>query len=448
MPITHRLTLFRRHSSKCTEKYPKDKRITESDSMRATKLRQCNCTIVAQGTLPNGKFLKHPSTGENVWSEAHKVAALWWQWGDTTPPADVVREIEEQEQGTRPATKVTDAAEKFINKKKDENVSEDIIKAHKRLLLGRLVPFTTAKGLPFIEQLDNAEFWSDFRNSWKNLNPTHNRKVEGQIPDEPVAPGTAKRLLTETREFIRFCISRKWLTEEWAAKRFLKVSTRVEPKEPFTDEDVEAIFAATSKITDGHRRTGQQNARELLVFVYVLRYSGLRISDVVTLEAAALVPRPGDPGNYSLHVYMKKTKKWVFIPIPSGDLPGYPDVAKALRSLPIKQGKYFFLGGKGTLKANKTSWQTRLKTLFAAVDQPLSVHPHPHRFRHTFAARLLEMGMDVRDVAELLGDSLAVVLKHYAKYTTKQQALAVDKWKVAMGQARKAKFQVVAGGRA
>ena len=40
--------------------------------------------------------------------------------------------------------------------------------------------------------------------------------------------------------------------------------------------------------------------------------------------------------------------------------------------------------------------------------------------------------MDVRDVAEFLGDTVAVVLKHYAKYTTKQQEIAVHRWKQTM----------------
>lgn len=185
-------------------------------------------------------------------------------------------------------------------------------------------------------------------------------------------------------------------------------------KEPFSDEDVEAIFNATQFVTD-RGKIGQQNARELLVFCYVLRYSGLRKSDAVGLETSSLVRRPGDRDNFSLHVYMRKTKKWVFVPIPSGDILGKPDVAAALHSLPLKQGRYFFGGGKSTLRCNIATWDARLSHLFALVEKhgvKLSVHPHAHRFRHTFAARLLEKGMDVRDVAEFLGDTVAVVLKH------------------------------------
>src|SRR5260370_18245018 len=113
---------------------------------------------------------------------------------------------------------------------------------------------------------------------------------------------------------------------------------------------------------------------------------------------------------------MKKTKKWVFIPIPSGDIPGEPDVAAVLKSLPLKKGKCYFLSGDPAKRSSTNSWWQRSSDLFDLVAEKgytLSVHPHPHRFRHTFAARLLERGMDVRDVAEFLGDTVAVVLKHY-----------------------------------
>lgn len=165
------------------------------------------------------------------------------------------------------------------------------------------------------------------------------------------------------------------------------------------------------------------------------------------------MPRPGKPKYSSLHVFMKKPKNWVFIPIASGDIHGEPDVAAALRSLPLKQGKYFFLGGTGSLRCNIASWRSRMNTLFDLVKEnfgELSVHPTPHRFRHTFAARLLEDGMDIGDVAEMLGDSVKVVEKHYAKYTRKRQRIAAAKWEEIMlkrAAERKKKFGVIRGKR-
>jgi integrase len=48
--------------------------------------------------------------------------------------------------------------------------------------------------------------------------------------------------------------------------------------------------------------------------------------------------------------------------------------------------------------------------------------PTPHRFRHTFARILLERpGVEVRDVAELLGNSEQMVRKHYSAWIPARQ---------------------------
>jgi len=48
--------------------------------------------------------------------------------------------------------------------------------------------------------------------------------------------------------------------------------------------------------------------------------------------------------------------------------------------------------------------------------------PHPHRFRHTFVRILLEHGVSPRDVAELIGDTEEMVLRHYARWVPERQA--------------------------
>ena len=53
---------------------------------------------------------------------------------------------------------------------------------------------------------------------------------------------------------------------------------------------------------------------------------------------------------------------------------------------------------------------------------PFDEHPTPHRFRHTFVRILLEKGVPVADVAELVGDTEEVVRRHYAKWVPERQA--------------------------
>lgn len=59
--------------------------------------------------------------------------------------------------------------------------------------------------------------------------------------------------------------------------------------------------------------------------------------------------------------------------------------------------------------------KARLKKVFVLAG-PFEEKPTPHRFRHTFARILLEMGVPVTDVAELIGDTQRMVNLHYAKW--------------------------------
>jgi integrase len=46
----------------------------------------------------------------------------------------------------------------------------------------------------------------------------------------------------------------------------------------------------------------------------------------------------------------------------------------------------------------------------------------PHRFRHTFARILLQLGVPVGDVADLLGDDEDTVREHYPRWVPQRQA--------------------------
>jgi predicted transcriptional regulator len=46
---------------------------------------------------------------------------------------------------------------------------------------------------------------------------------------------------------------------------------------------------------------------------------------------------------------------------------------------------------------------------------------HAHRFRHTLATRLLEQGATFEQVADILGNSPAIVRKHYGKWSKGRQ---------------------------
>ena len=56
-------------------------------------------------------------------------------------------------------------------------------------------------------------------------------------------------------------------------------------------------------------------------------------------------------------------------------------------------------------------FRTALRRRLAKAELP---HVSPHAFRHTYATHLVEAGVPIAHVAELLGDTIAVVESTYA----------------------------------
>jgi len=462
------LKLFRRHESSCTGAYSKDFRIYEEDTIKRKRREavvDCSCTIYTEGTLYNKNvkiYLRPKSTGTRTWEDARKVRENWIDWGGTEPPVAHVNPVDE-------LVAVPKAVQRFLTTKKNQpGVGPERLADVKRLVELRLIPFAESKRITFIQEMDNAGVWADFRDSWKNLNPLHNRKPKpGEtLPNPALAKNTSSKHVGTLREFIRFCLSREWLSDNWAsAEHGMKASKVIEPKEPFSDQELEYIFKAIELKTDGHgfkvKRTGQPNAREILVFIWTLRYTGLRISDVVRMERRQLVPFDAYGYTHALWCHPMKTKEqrevnFVNIPIQAGNLPGHPNLVKALQELPERQGRHFFWGGKGKLRTSITSWRSRVNDIFKLAEDLMekdgwpmkngthfAERPHPHKFRHTFAATLLQVGVPLRIVAQYLGDTEQTVRKHYAKFCRAEQMEAAAV--LAEGMKKMAKTRIKSG---
>jgi integrase len=136
--------------------------------------------------------------------------------------------------------------------------------------------------------------------------------------------------------------------------------------------------------------------------VLLLRYTGLRISDVATLEKSCI--RFGE-----ILVRTTKNGKPVKLPLHS-------DLKAALDLLPLPRGAdladcpYLFWSGKGTCKAVVRDVTRTLAAVFKAsgVEGACS-----HRFRPTLATEVLEMGGTYEEAADTLGDLEAIIKKHY-----------------------------------
>jgi integrase len=148
---------------------------------------------------------------------------------------------------------------------------------------------------------------------------------------------------------------------------------------PLSREEVASILAACDVYPD------KLNAVRLRALILLLRYSGLRIRDAVTLSRERI-------SDSRLFLYTAKTGTAVYCPLP-------PFVTSALEAIP-KIGNYFFWTGESKPKSAVEDWQRSLKRLFELARVPTAL---PHRLSDTFSVELLQAGVPIERVSVLLG---------------------------------------------
>ena len=305
---------------------------------------------------------------------------------------DIVREWEAEGQRVEEAHPITveDGCEKFIADAEARGLREPTLYKY-RLLFRRLQDFAENEGINFLCQFD-LDGLRTFRATWPNKNIAARKKLES------------------LRAFFRFCWESGWIKTN-PAVHLKPPKINDPPVVPFSSEEVAQVLAACNQYKGGRGQWGRVNAQRLRALVQLLRFSGLRIRDAVTLRRDRIV-------NGKLLLRTAKTGTLVYIPLPDF----------VVHELEVARGtnpEFFFWSGEGKPKSCVGDWQRSLKKLFRLAGVPTG---HAHRFRHTFASNLLLAGVPLDRVATLLGHTNSKITeKHYATWIrARQEQLEVD----------------------
>jgi integrase/recombinase XerC len=346
------LNLYRRHLASCKpgKKYGR-------------KHVGCNCPIWCDGELNGGRVRE--SLKLRDWQRAiRKIAAM------EDPQAPRVK----------PITEALTAFENHIQP------LEESTQRKYRNVMAQLREYCAGAGLGDLMEL-TVEHLDAYR-AGRGLSPT-----------------TSMKELQTMRQFFAFCLERKWLDENPAKK--IKAPRNIRPEEvtPYTQAELSKILAASDVIGRGPYERLRARAMVLL-----LRCTGLRISDVATLERDRI-----QGGQLLLHT--QKTGGAVFLPLPE-------ELRTALDTLPLPragmgtEARCFFWNG---ITSRRAVVGIAERTLAAVFTKSGVEGAHAHRFRHTLATEILARGGTEQDVADILGISAAVVRKHYAKWSQARQ---------------------------
>ena len=344
------LKLFRRHVLGCPHQ------------AKGRGFKKCGCPLWAEGTKDGERIRKSLDTAN--WEIA----------------CDKLLKIDAGEDA-RVDVSPTYAVETFLADCKTRNINT-ATQGKYRQTLNPLALWASAKGISTVRALLTVENLKKFVGTLNNSSLTIGKKVE------------------QLRAFNTFCFDLEWCDKN-VGKKVKKPIAKNPPVIPFTDEQQKAILAAVNKYPTLNSY-GHDNRARVLAFVLTLRYTALRISDVVKLRRDAI-------SNGRLLLHTTKTGATIHLPLPQV----LQDALKAVEN----GSPYFFWTGKKGLKAALNVWGRS----FIALLKLAEVEGHPHMYRHTMAIELLENGVTVEHVAAILGNTPAIVYKHYAPWVASRQ---------------------------
>ena len=367
------LTLWRRHLNKCIHR------------TKGREYTKCSCPIWCDGDLNGERHRQSLKTRD--WQRAIRLAERLER-----PNSERLDLIPCAQPGC--VTRV-ESGRCAKHQRKLEMAIEDFFAAHPDLGHGTLRNYK--RTLQFLREHILA-------NALDNVDEIPPKLIDSLRSARKVSALTWTKELEILRRFFRFCVDRKWASENPAVAATMPKNIKPSDKEPYSKQDIIEILSASEMF--GQRAYERLRARAMTL---LLRYTALRISDV------ALLPRDRIRNG---EIYLRTMKNGKIV-----KLPVHPELKAALDGLPEPKGssgesKYFFWSGNGTARSMVRDATRTMAAVFKASGV---AGAHAHRFRHTLATEILEAGGTFEDAAEVLGNSPNIIKKHYAKWSPRRQ---------------------------
>lgn len=241
---------------------------------------------------------------------------------------------------------------------------------------------------------DLRDFLKDQRRELDNAGPEHLRAYLKGLAAEGLAASSAARKLSALRQFYRFLLTDGRRGDDPTLLIEAPKGRRSLPK-TLSGEDMERLIAAASQRAGDDAATPlqRQRAKRLLCLIEIAYASGLRVSELIALPAAA-----ARPGLKILNITGKGGKERM---IPLNDA-ARQAIAAYLADRGPQPSAWLFpsRGGSGHLTRQHFARDLKEIGMVAGID-PSRLSPHV--LRHCFASHLLQGGADLRVVQQLLG---------------------------------------------
>ena len=261
-----------------------------------------------------------------------------------------------------------------------------------KTFVNQLLTFVADKGYVMIDQIQITDM-DEFYSRWKDGIRAKGKKLE------------------RLNGFFKFCVKRKWIGENPAADLEAPVGAGTAANRmPFTDAELVRIYEACDRLRDvdwkNHLGSGSWGGDDVKSMVMLLSWTGLRIGDAATFDMNRVTPHPDGGANVFANAQDKRSVVHV----------GSDWLYERLLARERKYGSriFAFVACPRDWRRRPILWRRRINRAFDLAGAFEHGTPTPHIFRHTFVRLLLQRGVSPRDVADLIGDTEEVVVKHYA----------------------------------
>ena len=327
------------------------------------------------------------------------------------------------------AKTLVEAVDAFLGTKKSTSKARQ--RKFKRLLYRQSTYLKEKYGLnPIITQIEKSDL-DEFVDSWTG------------------ALSTLKRDRENVKQFWLYCATKDFTPKNLAAG-LQGVGTKRDDEEAknkpiptFHPDEVAVFDQALDRSHEIFRRENHQDPEASMktrAFMYVMKFSGLAIVDVVTLKPTDLGSSRSDSCPVPLSKVRWKTGKIAHTAIPFF-------VWEMLQAFKPESDYFFWSGKNDEPESRVDTFRDRMKKVFVAAKvrifqktarkksggklkrEPetfLQSSAIPHMWRHTLVRDLYVQRKTVREIADILGDDPATVTEYYSQFDGLRQEQAME----------------------
>jgi integrase/recombinase XerD len=363
------ISVFTRHSEDCKQKGDRDH-------------KHCKCKKWLEWFHEGTQYRVSAKTRSwAIAEEAKRVKEEQYKNGNiAAAEAPVSKDTPEVGRAT-----VKDKVALFITGKEGERVSIAVLRKY-RYELPRFEQFLSkrSKFYPSDITLDDLV---EYRATWGQLSPITQQKTQERL-----------------RAFLKFACDAKENLLGLLQLKGIRIKAKDRPKpQPFTDAELSRLLAQVPVTFPNEPRCSRVTA-----LIHLMVSTGLAIVDAVKLEKK----------NFEkgwLNIERQKTGRSVKQKLPSALL-------KELLTVTNGNPRFVFWNGDIKLSSLTGLFQTNLRD----VMKDAKVYTHgdlSHRFRDTYVKFLFDNGCTTTQVADAIGDTEAIVVRHYKEWIVDEDVL-------------------------